>query len=241
WLTARFRISTIPKALPASRSARASSNASAPDRPSTTRMSISTWATTQKWSVPIARHITCSTPRCPPEPQFRKPRCSISITPDPRAQMAPIRLVYIAGAGISGLTLALALARFGLRVVVLERHGTVGDEGAGIQISPNARKILDRLGLEDALCRDGFEPAGIDVIPSGRVQPIQTLALGKAVAERFGAPYAVIHRGDLAHALYEATKRFANIEVLFGIEAFSVRPNETGVAVTYTQSGREPV
>jgi len=155
--------------------------------------------------------------------------------------MAPIRLVYIAGAGISGLTLALALARFGLRVVVLERHGTVGDEGAGIQISPNARKILDRLGLEDALCRDGFEPAGIDVIPSGRVQPIQTLALGKAVAERFGAPYAVIHRGDLAHALYEASKRFANIEVLFGIEAFSVRPNETGVAVTYTQSGREPV
>jgi len=155
--------------------------------------------------------------------------------------MAPIRLVYIAGAGISGLTLALALARFGLRVVVLERNEAVSEVGAGIQISPNARKILDRLGLGEALYEYGFEPAGIDVIPSGRIQPIQTLGLGEAVRTRFGAPYAVIHRGDLAQALFEATKRFANIEVLFGVENFSVRPTEAGVAVSYTQTGRAPV
>src|SRR5690606_34970450 len=133
----------------------------------------------------------------------------------------------------SGLTLALALARFGLRVVVLERNEAVSEVGAGIQISPNARKILDRLGLGEALYEYGFEPAGIDVIPSGRIQPIQTLGLGGAVRTRFGAPYAVIHRGDLAQALFEATKRFANIEVLFGVENFSVRPTEAGVAVSY--------
>lgn len=50
------------------------------------------------------------------------------------------RTVYIAGAGIAGMTLALALAKFGATVVVLERNASVQEVGAGLQISPNARK-----------------------------------------------------------------------------------------------------
>ena len=57
------------------------------------------------------------------------------------------RTVYIAGAGIAGMTLALALAKFGATVVVLERNAEVQEVGAGLQVSPNARKILNRLGL----------------------------------------------------------------------------------------------
>ena len=73
------------------------------------------------------------------------------------------RTVYIAGAGIAGLTLALALAKFGATVVVLERNTHIQEVGAGLQISPNARHVLDRLGVDRALHAVAFEPKGIDV------------------------------------------------------------------------------
>ena len=70
------------------------------------------------------------------------------------------RTFYVAGAGISGLTLALALAKFGATVIVLERSATISEFGAGLQVSPNARKILDNLGLGEALTARSLEPAG---------------------------------------------------------------------------------
>ena len=61
--------------------------------------------------------------------------------------MAGGRTIFIAGAGIAGLTLALALAKFGATVVVLERNTSIQEVGAGLQISPNARRVLNRLGI----------------------------------------------------------------------------------------------
>ncbi|HTO29364.1 MAG TPA: FAD-dependent oxidoreductase, partial [Devosia sp.] len=75
------------------------------------------------------------------------------------------RTYYVAGAGITGLTLALALAKFGATVVVLERGPTISEFGAGLQISPNARKILNNLGLDEALAARSLEPSGIDIYP----------------------------------------------------------------------------
>src|SRR5688500_4702822 len=124
------------------------------------------------------------------------------------------RTFYIAGAGISGLTLALALAKFGANVTVLERNAAVSELGAGLQISPNARRILDSLGLEQAIAANSLEPTGIDLYPSGAKRPLVTLELGAIMGERFGAPYAVMHRADLADALYKTTRRFANIDIL---------------------------
>lgn len=146
------------------------------------------------------------------------------------------RTVYIAGAGIAGLTLALALAKFGAKVVVLERNARVQEVGAGLQISPNARRVLDRLGVERALHDTAFEPKGIDVYPYGARQPLVTLELGGTVLDRFGAPYAVIHRADLAELLYRACKRFANIDVLFGIRAYDVVSHARGVSVTVDEA-----
>lgn len=146
------------------------------------------------------------------------------------------RTIYIAGAGIAGLTLALALAKFGATVVVLERNLHVQEVGAGLQISPNARHVLDRLGVDRALHAAAFEPKGIDVYPYGAKQPLVTLELGGAVLDRFGAPYAVIHRADLAELLYKACKRFANIDILFGVRAHDVVSHARGVSVTVDEA-----
>lgn len=151
--------------------------------------------------------------------------------------MAAPRTIYIAGAGVSGLTLALTLAKFGAHVVVIERNETVSEFGAGLQISPNARRCLDRLGLHDALAEASFEPEGIDIFPDGRDKPLQTLALGKAIRDRFGAPYTVMHRADLVTALHTAARRFANIDIVFGIDNFLVEEEVGGpLSLALTES-----
>ena len=141
------------------------------------------------------------------------------------------RIYYIAGAGISGLTLALALAKFGASVVVLERSPVLSEFGAGLQLSPNARHVLDGLGLGEALTARSLEPAGIDLYPYRRPNPLVTLELGAIVREKFGAPYAVMHRADLADVLYRACKRFANIDMLFGIRGFDAVNHERGTSI----------
>lgn len=146
------------------------------------------------------------------------------------------RTIYIAGAGIAGMTLALALAKFGATVVVLERNPRVQEVGAGLQISPNGRHVLNRLGLEKALHQVAFEPEGIDVYPFGAKQPLVTLELGPVMLERFGAPYVVMHRADLAQVLYRACKRFANIDMLFGVRAYDVVSHSRGVSVTVDEA-----
>lgn len=146
------------------------------------------------------------------------------------------RTVYIAGAGIAGMTLALALAKFGATVVVLEKRNAVQEVGAGLQLSPNARKILNRLGLDRAIAARAFEPLGIDVYPYGARQPLVTLELGDVVEQQFGAPYAVMHRADLADLLYKACKRFANIDMLFGVRAYDVVSHARGVSVTVDEA-----
>ncbi len=85
------------------------------------------------------------------------------------------KIFYIAGAGITGLTLALSLAKFGASVVVLERSPDLSEFGAGLQISPNARLLLNRLGLDDAIAGRSIEPAGIDLYPFQLHTPKVTL------------------------------------------------------------------
>lgn len=146
------------------------------------------------------------------------------------------RTYYVAGAGIAGLTLALALAKFGATVVVLERSPTISEFGAGLQISPNARKVLDNLGLSDALTARSLEPAGLDIYPWRRPGPLVTLELGEIMRTRFGAPYAVMHRADLVDALYKACRRFANIDILFSVRGWDVVSHARGVTVTVDEA-----
>lgn len=115
--------------------------------------------------------------------------------------------ILIAGAGIGGLTAALALIRAGFDVAVFEQSRTLAEVGAGVQISANGARALFSLGLEDALAAVWCEPAGKEVRLWSSGQIWKLFDLGAQSRERYGAPYFMIHRGDLHGVLYDAVKR----------------------------------
>ena len=119
--------------------------------------------------------------------------------------MAPARTVVIAGAGIGGLTAALAIARQGFRVTVLEAAERLEEIGAGIQLSPNASRVLIALGLRERLeaARRRSEELTRDGWRSGR-EIVARAPLAGGWKQRYGAPFWLIHRGDLQAALRAA-------------------------------------
>ena len=78
--------------------------------------------------------------------------------------MAVSRTIFVAGAGIGGLTASLALAKKGFRAVVLEKAEKLEETGAGLQLSPNASRILVELGIEPRLARRAVVPESINIM-----------------------------------------------------------------------------
>jgi salicylate hydroxylase len=115
----------------------------------------------------------------------------------------------IAGAGVGGLTAALALSRRGWRITLLERSNGNEDVGAGLQISPNASAILRGLGILEKITAAGLEPDAIH-IRNHRGATLKRLLLEDA-GVRWGAPYIDVHRADLMTALREAVLAEANV------------------------------
>jgi salicylate hydroxylase len=144
--------------------------------------------------------------------------------------LTPSRII-IAGAGIGGLTTALALARRGFRVVVLEQAERLEETGAGIQLSPNASRTLINLGLEERLRPQVIEPAGLRVLNGETGREIVRVPLGKAAAARYGAPYWVIHRGDLQATLVGAAAQQLDISIKLGLHVDDVAVHPNGITV----------
>jgi salicylate hydroxylase len=138
--------------------------------------------------------------------------------------------VLIAGGGIGGLALAVALARRGLRSVVLERQETRTAAGAGIQLGPNGVRALEALRVADGLRRWVGAPEAIEVRAGASGQRLARLPLGAWIAERHGAPYWVAHRGDLSGVLLAAAGAEPLIELRTGFEVASVA--QTGAQAT---------
>lgn len=141
----------------------------------------------------------------------------------------------VAGAGIGGLTAALALARHGIPVTVLERRTVLDEAGAGIQLSPNASRILIDLGLGPALSRQAVEPERVVIRAVGSGRTLGGVALGRHMRERYCAPYWVIHRADLHTLLLDAARSLPNLRLLVGRRVTGV--SEEGGQVLATVEG----
>ena len=120
--------------------------------------------------------------------------------------------VIVAGGGIGGLAAALALVRQGFEVTVLEQAPEIGEIGAGIQLGPNAFHAFDALGVGDkARGRAVYTDYMVmhDAIDEYQVGKIET---GEAFRQRFGNPYAVIHRADVHASLLEGAKESGQVD-----------------------------
>jgi len=121
--------------------------------------------------------------------------------------------IAIAGAGIAGLTTALALAARGIDVDIHEQAGQLGELGAGLQLSPNGTRVLQQLGLEDALRPLVCEAALKEIRLYSSGQRWKLFDLGEDCRARFGAPYWMVHRGDLHRVLLDAVRASARVRV----------------------------
>lgn len=112
--------------------------------------------------------------------------------------------IAVIGGGIGGLSAALGLLKAGFDIQVYEQAPVFGEIGAGIQISPNASRLLQRLGLGTALEKYGVRPVAVHQKRWEDGRTLQRAPLGPEVESRFGAPYYHFHRGDLAALLAAA-------------------------------------
>ncbi|MEK9283419.1 FAD-dependent monooxygenase [Bradyrhizobium sp. ISRA442] len=147
--------------------------------------------------------------------------------------MARSRTIAIAGAGIGGLTAALALAARGFRVVVLEKAERLEEVGAGLQLSPNASRVLVELGLEDRLKLRAVTPDAVCVMSARAGGELLRMPLGEAASTRAGAPYWVVHRADLQSALAGAVSDHPDVELKLGATFEDVAPHAKGLTIVH--------
>jgi 2-polyprenyl-6-methoxyphenol hydroxylase-like FAD-dependent oxidoreductase len=145
--------------------------------------------------------------------------------------------LLVAGGGIGGLAAALALVRQGFRVKVLEQAAELGEIGAGMQLGPNAFHAFDALGVgEQARSRAVYTDFMVmhDALDEYQVGKIPT---GEAFRQRFGNPYAVIHRADAHTSLLEGVQASGRIEFLTSTRVERIAQDANGVTV-HDQHGK---
>ena len=112
--------------------------------------------------------------------------------------------VAIIGGGIGGIAAALSLLRAGADVHVYERARTLSEVGAGVQVSPNASRILHGLGLADALAGMGVKPLALHQRRWDDGRTLLRTPLAEAMEAEFGFPHYQMHRADLLDTLVRA-------------------------------------
>jgi salicylate hydroxylase len=145
--------------------------------------------------------------------------------------VAASRTIFVAGAGIGGLTASLALAAQGFRVVVLEKASRLEEAGAGLQLSPNASRVLIGLGLQDRLAACAITPDAISLMSAQRGGEVIRMPLGEAASFGADAPYWVVHRADLQAALQAQVEENPDIELRLGCQFEDAVAHAKGLTV----------
>ncbi|MHA3104844.1 3-hydroxybenzoate 6-monooxygenase [Acinetobacter sp. ANC 3791] len=145
--------------------------------------------------------------------------------------------VLIAGGGIGGFAAALALSKQGFKVQVFEQAPEIGEIGAGIQLGPNAFHAFDALGIgEIARSKAVYTDYMVmhDAIDEYQIGKIPT---DEKFRQRFGNPYAVIHRADIHGSLVEGAKKYGDLEIITNCHIQKVEQDENSVTI-YDQNGK---
>ncbi|PGH27558.1 hypothetical protein AJ80_00800 [Polytolypa hystricis UAMH7299] len=142
--------------------------------------------------------------------------------------------ICIIGAGMGGLTSALALAKEGFKNIELyEAASNLGFVGAGIQLAPNMARILDRLGVWDPIFKEAVDVTETSIVQGAGDTELSHVNLSY-INSTYGYPHMVGHRCSLANGLYEGCKREKSIKFFFStpvesIDSFSPKPTFTAV------------
>jgi 2-polyprenyl-6-methoxyphenol hydroxylase-like FAD-dependent oxidoreductase len=143
--------------------------------------------------------------------------------------------VLVAGGGIGGLAAALALAREGFTVKVLEQSAHIGEIGAGIQLGPNAFSAFDALGVGEKARARAVYTNDIIMMDAVDESVVADVPVGEAFRKRFGNPYAVSHRADVHLSLHEAVQESERIELLTSCHVVHVDQDADGVTAIDSQ------
>ncbi|TPI82581.1 FAD-dependent monooxygenase [Mesorhizobium sp. B2-8-9] len=143
------------------------------------------------------------------------------------------RQIVIAGAGIAGLVAALAFAERDFPVTLFEQARQLEAAGAGLQLSPNATRILRRLSVLDRLLPNAIRPRAVVLKDARSLRELARVPLGETAEKRWGAPYLVAHRADLQAALMAAVAERPGIALVTGarVTGFAVDPQSVTATV----------
>ena len=133
--------------------------------------------------------------------------------------------ILVAGGGIGGLAAAMGLAQQGFDTLVLEKAPALGEIGAGIQLGPNAFHAFDYLGVGEAARQMAVYVDYIRLMDAITAEEIMHIDLGDGFRQRFGNPYAVVHRGDLHGVFLRACEAHARVELRTSAEVVSYEQN----------------
>lgn len=149
----------------------------------------------------------------------------------------PAPHLLIAGAGIGGLTAAIALARRGIAVSVIEKRSGFGELGAGLQISPNAGRVLDGLDLTLPLKRVAVTAERLSVRRWGSGREIGAMPMQGPDG---GTPFRMAKRSDLHTVLLDAARAMPNIRLIVGRAVEAAEETEIGVTATLVNASGQP-
>lgn len=147
-----------------------------------------------------------------------------------------MRPIIIIGGGIGGLAAARALSIVGRPSIVVEQAEAFSEIGAGVQVGPNGFRMLQTLGVREAVERVAAFPDDLVVMDGVSAVEVTRIPVGQDFRSRFGFPYALVHRADLHRALLDKCVDDPSIELRPGTTVTSFEDRAEGVIVA-TQSG----
>ena len=142
--------------------------------------------------------------------------------------------VLVIGAGMGGLTAALALQKLGFKVKVFEQAPELGEVGAGLTISPNATRALEFVGLGPFMAEAADKPSSGALVHYRTGDVLTKTQRDGSFLEQYGAEYYQIHRADLHDALVAAVRAHDETAIFLSHSFETLTQNESGVTAHFT-------